>query len=139
MKHIILVTVFVTVIATSCFGKVTPPSAVASAFKQKFPTAIKISWGKENAHEYEADFTENGVKYSANFSEAGKWMETETTIDFNSVPAKVKVAFNTQHKGAKPNEAAKIERANGVIYEIEIKEGKKRKDCLYNEDGSSVK
>lgn len=139
MKHIILVTVFVTVIATSCFGKVTPPSAVASAFKQKFPTAINVSWGKENAHEYEADFTENGVKHSANFSESGKWVETETATDFNSLPAKVKASFNAQHKGAKQNEVAKIERANGVIYEIEIKEGKKGKDCLYNEDGSSVK
>lgn len=139
MKHIILVTVFVTVIATSCFAKVVPPSAVASAFKQKFPSAVKISWGKENAHEYEADFTENGVKHSANFSEAGKWVETETATDFNSLPAKVKAAFNSQHKGAKQNEVAKIERANGVIYEIEIQEGKKGKDCLYNEDGTNAK
>ena len=139
MKRIILVTVFVTFIATSCFAKVVPPRAVESAFKQKFPTATKISWGKENAHEYEADFTENGVEHSANFSEAGKWVETETRADFNSLPTEVKAAFNAQHKGAKQNEVAKIERANGVIYEIEIQEGKKGKDCLYYEDGSSVK
>jgi uncharacterized membrane protein YkoI len=140
MKYLILVTLLVTSIITTCSAKVTPNNAVLSAFKQKFPTATNISWGKENAHEFEAEFTENGIKHSANFSEKGEWLETETAIDFNAVPVKVKTSFNAQHNGAKKHEIAKIEKANGnVIFEIEIKVKGKTIDCLYNADGTNVK
>jgi len=140
MKYLVMITLFVIAIATNCYATVTPPKAVAVSFKQKFPTATNIKWGKENAHEYEAEFVQDGLKYSANFSESGKWLETESTIDFNSLPQQVKTNFNAQHTNAKKKEVAKIEKADGtVIYEIEITEGVKSKDCLYKTDGTSVK
>ena len=36
------------------------PTVVTSAFKAKFPTAIKTSWEMENANEYEAGYKLNG-------------------------------------------------------------------------------
>lgn len=140
MKYLVMVALFVTTFIAGCSAKVTPPNAVLTAFKQKFPTATKITWGKESEHEFEAEFTENGIEHSANFSEDGKWLETETGSDFNAFPEAVKASFNAQHAGAKQNEVAKIEKANGtVVYEIEIKENGKTIDCLYHADGSSVK
>lgn len=139
MKYIFMLALIVST-TIACYAKVTPPQAVMSAFAQKFPKASNVKWDKESAHEFEAAFTENGIKLSANFSEAGKWLETETASDFNSFPEKVKTNFNAQHKGAKMSETAKIEKVNGtVIYEIEIREGIKTIDCLYNADGTSVK
>ena len=70
-----MIILFVIVITNSCFAKTIPPNAVTIAFKQKFPTATNIAWGIESTHEYEAEFIENGVKHSANFSETGKWLE----------------------------------------------------------------
>jgi hypothetical protein len=139
MKNILMVTLLVTTISLSCFAKTTPPNAVTTAFKQKFPTALNIIWGKENVHEYEAEFTENGIKHSANFSDKGEWLETETPVDFNSLPQKVKTNFIAQHKNAKMKEVSKIEKSDTtVIYEIEIKIGIKTKDCLYKTDGTNA-
>lgn len=139
MKYLFMLALIVST-SIACYAKVTPPQAVLSAFAQKFPKATKVTWWKESKTEFEAEFTENGVKHSANFSETGKWLETETAVDFNSFPEKVKAIFNAQHKGAKIHETAKIEKADGtVIYEIEIKEGIKTIDCLYHADGSKAK
>jgi uncharacterized membrane protein YkoI len=139
MKYLIWVALLVTSTISVCSAKVTPPAAVIAAFKQKFPSATAISWGKESAKEYEAEFTNDGKKYSANFNQAGQWLETESAADFTTFPEKVKASFNKQHKGAKKFEVALIQKADGsMIYEIQIKVGVKRKDCLYKEDGSSL-
>lgn len=47
------------------------PKAVLKTFAKKFPTAKSVQWEKENAKEYEASFTMDGVKYSASFSNDG--------------------------------------------------------------------
>ena len=64
MKKIIFVAlVFICTYATS-FAQGKIPTAVTTAFNQKFSGATNIKWGKENPHEYEADFQWNGEKYS---------------------------------------------------------------------------
>ena len=86
--------------ATS-FAQNNIPSAVITAFNQKFPNALKVKWDKENAHEFEAGFTWNGVKQSANYSDLGEWLETESPINFSQLPQKVKNAFGTKHENSK--------------------------------------
>lgn len=140
MKYLLVVTLFVTIISINCNAKVTPPAAVLSTFKQKFPHATKVSWEKEHAHEYEANFIENGSELSANFNEEGKWLETETPVSFNSLPEKVRIAFGNEHTEGESKGIFKIESAAGtVVYEIEIKSGLKNVDCLYNEDGTKTR
>jgi uncharacterized membrane protein YkoI len=135
-KIVIIITLIISTIF-SASAKITPPAAVSKAFKTQFANATDIKWGKENATEYEAEFMQDGVKHSANFSSKGKWIETETAIKYSEIPKAVQASFETAHKGTKKKEIAKIEKANGtIIYEIEITIGGKNKDCLYNEDGS---
>ena len=116
------------------------PTAVQKAFEQKFPGATNIKWDKENAHEYEASFDLNSEKYSANFSDQGTWLETESSITFNLLPDKVQSTFNTSNKDATVKAVAKIETSQGVTkYEIEYKQGVKTIETLYNEDGTVIK
>jgi Putative beta-lactamase-inhibitor-like, PepSY-like len=140
MKKLIFVaTVIICAIATS-FAQSKTPTAVTTAFNQKFLKATKVKWDKENAHEYEAGFEWKGAKYSANFSDTGEWLETESSITFNQLPEKVQIAFNSSHKGATVKAVAKIETSKNITkYEVEIKKGVKTVEFFYTAEGTETK
>ena len=124
--------------ATS-FAQSKTPDAVIKAFKDKFPTATGVKWGKENANEYEAAFMLKGSSYSASFNNTGGWLETESPLTFDQLPDKVQNAFDASHKGATVKAVAKIESAKGKTkYEIEVKQGTKTLELFYNEDGTKA-
>lgn len=125
--------------ATS-FAQGKTPTAVTTAFNQKFPNATKVKWDKENAHEYEASFEWKGETLSANFSDTGEWLETESPISFNQLPEKVKTAFNDAYKGATVKAVAKIETSKGTTkFEVEFKQGLKTIELFYTTDGKEIK
>ena len=98
----------------SCAFAGTPPDAVKKAFAKKFPTATQVSWGKESAKEWEADFIFEGSKISANFLQDGTW-------DWKIVEADL-------------TETAK----NGTIYEVDLKKGLKSKSLAFKENGTII-
>ncbi|HEX5003313.1 MAG TPA: PepSY-like domain-containing protein [Bacteroidia bacterium] len=115
-----------------------PPQAVKDAFTQKFPAARDVKWGKENKNEWEAEFVSNGTKTSVNFSNDGKWVETETEIAVSELPAAVKAAIEKEHNGYSITEADRIERATGILYEVDLKSGMKKKEVHYSAEGAAV-
>ncbi len=120
--------------------KAVPPQAAKNTFMQKFPNAQKVTWDKENATEYEAGFTLNGVKMSSNINTEGKWMETETTIKVSELPENIKSAIVAKYPTAKITGAAKIETLNdGIRYEADLKTGLKKSEVLFSENGKFVK
>lgn len=140
MKKIIFVVMAIVFAYTTSFAQSKTPSAVTTAFSQKFPNATNVKWDKENAHEYEASFEWKGEKHSANFSDTGEWLETECISAFNLLPDKVQTTFNASHKGATIKAVAKIETSKGVIkYEVEIKQGIKTVELFYTADGIETK
>lgn len=139
MKKIIFVTLALICASLTGFAQKTP-ALVTTAFSQKFPSATDVKWDKENAHEYEASFVWKGEKYSANFSDTGEWMETESPVTFAQLPEKVQSAFNASHKGAVIKAIAKIETSKGATkYEVEIKQGNKIMERFYDSDGNEIK
>jgi hypothetical protein len=100
MRKIIFVASVLICSVASGFAQSKTPTTVTASFNQKFPNATNVKWDKESAHEYEASFEWKGKKHSANFSDAGEWLETESPITFNQLPEKVQTAFNASHKGA---------------------------------------
>jgi hypothetical protein len=140
MKKIFFVAMVLSCAFASCFAQSKTPTAVTTAFNQKFPNATLVKWDKENAHEYEASFEWKGVNYSANFSDAGEWLETESPTSFNQLPEKVQASFNASHKGVTVKAASKIETSKGTTkYEVEIKEGIKTVEFFYTTDGTEIK
>ncbi len=65
------------------------PLSVTTAFKKRFPTVTKVSFGREKNGEYEAEFKLDGVKSSANFTAKGTWKETESEISAGMLPANI--------------------------------------------------
>ena len=117
-----------------------PPVKVTKAFESKFSNATNVKWGKENAKEWEAEFTVNGVKISANFANDGSWIETESEIAVADLPDAVASTIKSLHAGWEVSHAYKIESASkGTSYELEIKSGKKKQEVMLKEDGTSMK
>lgn len=132
MKKMLFMSLFALTVCVSSLAAQTPPQAVLTAFRQKFTDLKKVHWGLEKNGEWEAEFDgADGKEISANFSAAGKWLETETEIAFSELPAPVQTAL----QGKKVKETARIQRADGsVIYEAEVK----RKDLLFDASGNML-
>ncbi|SRX52407.1 PepSY-like domain-containing protein [Aequorivita sp. CIP111184] len=136
MKNIFFFALAVILASAAGCAQKKVPIEVDSAFKIKFSNATNISWDKENDHEYEAEFQICGAKYSANFSDAGKWLETEHVITYNELPQAVKQNFIATHKDTKVKGVAKIETSIGSTnYEIEIKQLFGTKELFYDING----
>jgi hypothetical protein len=112
------------------------PAAVKTAFKQKFPGAQNIKWGKENATEWEAEFISGGIKMSVNYSVDGKWLETESEIPVSQLPAHVSAVVAKNFPDKKVLEADKIERSGKVsLFEVVINTGTRKKEIIFDENG----
>ena len=140
MYKMIFMLIVMISLSANLFAQKKAPAAVITAFKTKFSAATAVKWQKENAHEYEADFMLDSVKHSANFSDKGAWLETESSISFADLPQKVQTAFNAvYHKRVLA--VAKIETAKGETeYEIEIiKNTVKKIELFYSTEGVLIK
>ncbi len=123
----------------SLYAQQKVPANVIAVFNSKFPNAQNVKWGKESKTEYEADFKINTQTMSANFSDQGAWLETESTITFDQIPEKVKQAFSTLHPGSSVKVVEKVESPEGTKFELKIKEKNKSKEILYSEEGVEIK
>ncbi len=123
----------------SCSFAGTPPAAVQKSFEQKFPNAKDVSWGKEKKQEWEAEFSLDGKKLSANFMSDGAWVETEREISASEFPKAVSEAISKTYPGWKIEKAETTETPkNGIIYEADLKSGMQKKKVAFKEDGSVV-
>lgn len=111
------------------------PAAVQAGFNKKFSGATAVKWEKEKAN-YEANFKEQNKKTSVLLDANGNWLETETAIEVNALPAAATAYIAKHYAGEKIKEAALIKKANGDSnYEAEVK----GMDLLFDQKGQFVK
>ena len=136
MKNLWLMVVMTTLLSVNVFanGK-TVPTKVKTGFEQTFQNAQQVKWGKENATEWEADFTWHGKAYSANFNEQGKWLETEYRITQSEIPAAVKTSLNKEFPGFKITIAEISETGRGKMYEFDLQKGQQKKEVAFDANG----
>lgn len=116
------------------------PAPVKEAFNKKFPGAANVKWVKETKNKYEASFKLNKITHSAAFSDKGEWLESETVVPFNNLPAKVQEAFKKNQKGHRVRRAAIIESMTGAKkYEVEYRRRKKTAEVFYDDQGNKIK
>ncbi len=141
MKNLMLMIAAATIISLNACGQNAKdvPAKVKAGFDQKFATAQKVKWGKENANEWEADFTFNGRTYSANYKSDGTWVETEYSVAMKEVPAEVLKTLAKEAPGYKRLGSDISETPNGIVYEFDIKTGNIKKEVAINADGTLVK
>ncbi len=139
-KYFLMMTMAAFLMLSAC-GQSTGnvPENVKAAFQKKFPNATKVSWGKENSHEWEAEFKMNRMEYSANFDTNGNWMETEYEISKKDIPPAVKATLDNQFAGYRITESEVSETANGQVYEFLLKEGGEKTEVAITKDGTVLK
>ena len=140
MKNLILVFLVAVFMSTTACAQSAKnlPVKVKSSFNQKFPGAQKVKWGKENATEWEAEFTLNNKAYSANFNSNGNWVETEYLINEKEIPAVVVATLSNKYPGCKIKTAEITESAKGNVFAFELLKGKTKTDVTVNADGTLV-
>jgi hypothetical protein len=118
----------------------TPPAQVNDSFNKKFAGATKVKWDKENNTEWEAEFKlSSGKEYSANFSNEGKWMETEHEIKKSAIPAKVKQTLDSEFADYDVKEAEISETAEGSVYEFVLEKNESEMEVAISPEGKVVK
>jgi hypothetical protein len=140
MEKKILILVAVIFIGFSACGQSEKdiPAPVKSAFSQKFTGATNVKWDKENDEEWEAEFKLGGKNYSANFDNAGTWVETEYQISLKEIPAAVKAALDKESAGAKIKVSEVTETKDGKSYEFVVGKGKKETELVIDNAGNVI-
>jgi hypothetical protein len=141
MKNIVLVIAAATLISvTACAQNAKDlPAKVKTNFDQKFKGAQKVKWGKENATEWEAEFTMNNKEYSANFNANGTWLETEYKIGEKEIPVAVTKTLVKEFPGYKLLKSEVSETAKGKVFELEVQTGKTKMEVAINAEGTLIK
>lgn len=143
MKKLNVVTVLaISVAISSCAQSKNEgemPENISTSFKLNFPTAKKVEWRKENDREWEAEFKMNDVKYSSNFSNAGKWLETEYQIKKSEIPANVKTVLDANFSGYDIENAEVSETVHGLSYEFEIEVEGQMYEVSIDSEGNLIK
>jgi hypothetical protein len=112
------------------------PVNVRSAFMTKFSNASKVKWSRENNNEWEAEFKLDGKEYSANFDNAGTWMETEYEVSLKDIPAEAKATLDKESAGFKIKESAVTETVEGKAYEFVISKGETEMELVIDINGN---
>lgn len=141
MRNLIVVFVVAALLSLNASAKTgtVVPTNIKNAFSQKFPSATKVNWGKENEKEWEAEFKMAGKAYSANFDNQGNWMETEYRISTKEIPAPVQKTITSDFKGYIVKVSEISETANGKVCEFDMKKGVEKKEVVIDMTGNVLK
>lgn len=142
MKHILSSIVLAAASLTAQAQKVDTdrvPQAVRAAFTMKFPGVANIKWEMEDKKDYEANFTRDGVEWSATFSPAGAWLETEHKLPAKDLPAAVHKGIAANYPGHELKEAEQSDTPMGTFYEVELTKAGSRYEVVFNAEGSVMK
>lgn len=115
------------------------PEAVKNTFKLKYPGEDDPDWHIDANGNYESNFKINGVKYRADFSPDGTWIETERSLNFKDLPKAIKAKIKSDFGDEKITEIERVESASkGTFYDVEFKRKGKNKDVEFRASGKII-
>ena len=137
MKHIILI--WSLSLLPFFSSKAQTPDKVKATFQKMYPDEKDPDWDKDSNGNYESHFKINGVKYRADFSPDGSWIETETSVEYDDLPEPVKKVIEKKYSDQDITEIEKVEHhSKGLFYDVEFKKDGKNKDVMIRENGEII-
>ena len=111
MKKIVLITSLF--FCLSAIGQ-TVPKTVEAAFKKLYPTASDAEW-TTYSDSYVSEFVVNDSYKAASFDKSGKWIQTSSQVDEESLPQAVKT-YVTSKFGEDSFESAEFVETQALKY-----------------------
>ena len=139
----LFVLLFIVALAAPIFAS-TPngikvPQKAKDALTKSFPDAKNIKWEKEG-NAFEANFESKNAKASIVVDANGIITETEAVIEKSQLPKGVENYIEKNHKNFKISEVSKIVNDKNITtYEVEVSNGKTKKDLFFDNDGKFLK
>lgn len=117
-------------------AQITVPDKVQNTFDTKYPTAQHVTWGKESAREFEAEFSMNGMVMSANFAADGTWLETETVLKADQLPLPVFSSLKKEYDEYEIQKVERLEKPNtAALFEIKLEVEEQDVEVTLDENG----
>jgi putative PepSY-like beta-lactamase-inhibitor len=117
------------------------PAAASDAFKAAYPNAVLKGCSKEDdngkvAYEYASE--EGKTHRDVSYSEDGKLIAAEETVTLEAVPDAVRTALKAKYPKGAVSRSEKITGEGGVKYEFRVKNGGKRVEAVFDEEGKEM-
>jgi hypothetical protein len=111
------------------------PQVVEAAFKDKY-SDIPRTW-QIHHYGYEAIFTQNNIKYEAEFSETGEWLETEYYVTAEDFPAAVLKHIKQKYPRFTITKYEIEITPQGLFYEVDITDSETEAELYFDSSGNS--
>lgn len=118
------------------------PASVVSSFEKSYPTAVIKGIGKEKengATYYEVESMDGKTRRDLLYSPDGTLVEIEETISIAKIPQPVTKTFSEKFVGYSVVKAEKVTKGGEVSYELTIKQGKGKKEVVFDSAGKVLK
>jgi len=115
------------------------PQSVKDTFQAKYPGENDPDWEVDSNGNYESHFKIDGIKYRADFSPNGEWIETETSIKKKDLPIPIREAIKNDYSNEDISEIEKVDSAlKGEFYDVEFKRKGKNMDVEFRASGEKL-
>ncbi len=138
MKTLIIIVALTVAFSFSSCHHEQAPEKIKAAFDQKYPDAEDVEWEMENG-KWEAEFEVDEKEMEALFDQNGNWLETETEMEDEDLPATVNETLKSQFKDYEVEEVEYLESPDATGYEIELEGDNGDIEVLIGKDGSVLK
>jgi len=117
------------------------PKAVIEAFNKMYPNATAIGYDIENENGgkfYEVESKEGDIRRDLLFNADGSISEIEEVIPVSSVPDNVTAGVYAKYPKGRIIKAQKVTKGSETLYEVVVKNGKKKLEVRLNTNGEIV-
>ena len=117
------------------------PKVAQHNFRTKYPSAQQESWEQVAKDTYQVGFFNGKKRQTAQFDGAGKWLETQTDVQFSQVPGAVSRAVSKEFPGFDVQIISQIESPDQteMTYEVVLFKGKENYDVTFSAKGAILK
>jgi hypothetical protein len=113
------------------------PAEILSTFNTAYQNPEGVKWELDYDN-YIAHFKKNKVEMIVTYNKDGKWVMTETPVTHSSLPAAVKSCLTKQFDIYKENDIEKVEKPDGICYEIDLEYNQFNYAVIISEKGELI-
>lgn len=112
------------------------PNAVKNAFTKEFSNPRDVEWEKKGEY-YNVEFEIGRNDHELWITPSGQIVRHKEELSSSELPAAIKNKISANHKGYRIDDVDKLTMGNKALYKVEIKNGQKEMDLIFDKDGKS--